>query len=98
MKNLSFYSLLFSILGVILFIIFHYLGDVTGNLTPTRKFATIVAMVGSVICFIGSLITGFIGNKNKESRRLLRLSGIFITLFFIFSLIIFAVLVISTFF
>lgn len=97
MKNSSFYSLLFSILGVILFIIFHYLGNVTGDLTPTREFATIVAMIGSLICFIVSIITEFIGYKNKENKRLLRLSGIFITLLFILSLIIFAILVISTF-
>lgn len=97
MKNLSFYSLLFSFLGIILFIIFQYLGDVTGDLTSTREFATIAAIIGSVICFICSIITGFKGFKNKEYRPLLRLSGILITLLFILSLGIFAILVISTF-
>ncbi|MGG0655800.1 hypothetical protein [Rummeliibacillus pycnus] len=86
MKNLSLYSLLFSFLGILFLFVSQYLGNVNGDLSKERAIATIIVAILGFISWFISLILGIMGLKNQKKKTILRYSGMFISLLFLFGI------------
>ncbi|WP_397538529.1 hypothetical protein [Rummeliibacillus pycnus] len=92
MKNHSFYSLVLSLVGIILLCISQYLGNVYGDLSKERAIATISVAILGLICWLASFIFGILGLKNKEKKAIIRYSGIIVIFIFLIIVILWAFL------